>query len=611
MHGKPASKSKTGNWKACFLIFGCEVCERVAFYAISSNLVIYLTRELHEGIAESARNVNNWTGTTFLTPLIGAFLADACLGRYWTLTLFLCGYFLALVLVTMAVSLPSLKPFPCQRLADNSIICPPASKAQIGFFYFALYLMALGAGGIKSNVSSFAGDQFDEMDPIESKRKMSFLNWWFVSISFGTMLSVSLLVYAEENLGWSSGYGAAMVATGIAAALFFLGTPAYRHQMPSGSPITRVAQVVVAASRKWHISLPVSSERFLYEVEDGNLVFAQKSKLPHSNEFEFLDRAAVMLPDDSVYSSTNKPNPWMLCPVTQVEEVKLLIRMLPIWVTNLIFSAVFAQVGTLFLSQGTTMNRSVGPHFDIPAASFPLFITMTICILLPLYDKYFVPFARRITGHERGLTILQRIGIGQVISTISIGAAALVEMKRLRVARDHGLADHPRAMVPMTIFWLLPQYVLTGVCEVFISVGQLEFFYDQAPDSMRSLGAALYLSTIAIGSFISGLLVTIVCNSTSTSDHEGWIGNNLNDSHLDYFYWLLTGISSLNCVLYVACARWYTYKNVNGSRSASSLSSSSSPSSSSSSLSSDEDKGSISCVRPLTANALGYKELWQ
>lgn len=94
IRGNPCVKSQSGNWKACCLIFGCEVCERVAFYAISSNLVIYLTTVLHEDVSTSAKNVNNWGGTTFMTPLLGAFVADAFLGRYWTITGFSCCYFL-------------------------------------------------------------------------------------------------------------------------------------------------------------------------------------------------------------------------------------------------------------------------------------------------------------------------------------------------------------------------------------------------------------------------------------------------------------------------------------------------------------------------------------
>lgn len=153
----------------------------------------------------------------------------------------------------------------------------------------------------------------------------------------------------------------------------------------------------------------------------------------------------------------------------------------------------------------------------------------------------------------------------QVISTISIALAAIVEIRRLRVARDHGLLDKPHEVVPMSIFWLLPQYCITGFSEVFISVGQLEFFYDQAPDTMRSVGTALYLSTVAVGSYCSSLLVTIVTKLTAPpNSNGGWIGNNLNRSHLDYFYWLLTVLSTLNLFIYVACAHWYTYKNVQG-----------------------------------------------
>lgn len=273
-----------------------------------------------------------------------------------------------------------------------------------------------------------------------------------------------------------------------------------------------------------------------------------------------LDKAASPpWTDSSLHKFTNyQPSPWLVCTVTQVEEVKLLVRMLPIWLTNLMFSTVFAQVGTLFLNQGTTMDRHMGPNFELPAASMPLFITATICVFLPLYDKFFVPFVRGITGDIRGLTLLQRIGVGQVISSISIAVAALVEQQRLKVAQQYGVLDEGE--VPMSIFWLLPQYMLTGICEVFISVGQMEFFLDQAPDSMRSLGNALYLSTVAVGSFVSSLLVSIVTKVTYDAN-GGWIGNNLNRSHMDYFYWLLTTLSFVNTAIFVLCARCYTYKS--------------------------------------------------
>ena len=58
--------------------------ERMAYFGIVSNLVIYLTKKLHEGTVTSANNVTNWVGTVWVTPLLGAYIADAFIGRYWT-----------------------------------------------------------------------------------------------------------------------------------------------------------------------------------------------------------------------------------------------------------------------------------------------------------------------------------------------------------------------------------------------------------------------------------------------------------------------------------------------------------------------------------------------
>ncbi|TYI90693.1 hypothetical protein E1A91_D03G139300v1 [Gossypium mustelinum] len=93
-NGNPVLKQNTGNWKACPFIFGNECCERLAYYGIATNLVSYLTKKLHEGNASAARNVTTWQGTCYVTPLIGAVLADAYWGRYWTIAAFSTIYFI-------------------------------------------------------------------------------------------------------------------------------------------------------------------------------------------------------------------------------------------------------------------------------------------------------------------------------------------------------------------------------------------------------------------------------------------------------------------------------------------------------------------------------------
>lgn len=67
---------------------GNECCERLAYYGMSTNLVNYLITHLNQGSAEAANNITNWSGTCYITTLIGAFLADAYLGRFWVIAVF-------------------------------------------------------------------------------------------------------------------------------------------------------------------------------------------------------------------------------------------------------------------------------------------------------------------------------------------------------------------------------------------------------------------------------------------------------------------------------------------------------------------------------------------
>ena len=148
------------------------------------------------------------------------------------------------------------------------------------------------------------------------------------------------------------------------------------------------------------------------------------------------------------------------------------------------------------------MDRSVWSGFDITAASLQVCISLSIVLFVPIYDRIFIPMARKFTNKPSGITMLQRIGIGIFISSISMAIAALVETKRLKTTQDHGLIDMPYATVPMRVWWLVPQYILFGLSEVFAVVG-LQESYDQVPTESRSVGVSLYLSIFGVGSFLS------------------------------------------------------------------------------------------------------------
>ncbi|XP_071735747.1 protein NRT1/ PTR FAMILY 8.3-like [Rutidosis leptorrhynchoides] len=548
--GQPVLKSNTGNWKACPFILGNECCERLAYYGIATNLVSYLTKILHQGNAVAASNVTTWQGTCYLTPLIGAVLADAYWGKYWTIAVFSIIYFIGMCTLTLSASIPSLIPADC--VGPH---CPTATFSQYAFVFTGLYLIALGTGGIKPCVSSFGADQFDDTDPKEKVRKGSFFNWFYFSINIGALVSGTYIVWVQENKGWGLGFAIPAFFMGVAIVSFFLGTPLYRFQKPGGSPITRMCQVLVASFRKRNLPLPIDSS-LLFETPYKVSAIGGSRKIIHTDELPYLDKAAVVSPTE-IENGTFSDS-WKLCTVTQVEELKILIRMFPIWATGIVFSAVYAQMSTMFVEQGMAMDTTIG-SFTIPAATLATFDVISVIFWVPVYDRLIVPVARKLTGQGRGFSELQRMGIGLFLSVFCMSAAALVEIKRLNIARSNGLVNRNVA-VPMNIFWQAPQYVFLGAAEVFFFIGQLEFFYDQSPDAMRSLCSALSLLTTALGNYLSSFILTVVTYVTARGGSPGWIPDNLNEGHLDYFFWLLAGLSFLNLVVYILCAKLYKSK---------------------------------------------------
>ena len=186
---------------------------------------------------------------------------------------------------------------------------------------------------------------------------------------------------------------------------------------------------------------------------------------------------------------------------------------------------------------------------------------LTIMITTAFYDQVSVPITRKISGHHSGITLLQRVGTGLCISFLTMVVAALVEAKRISIAKQHDLIEKSEEIVPISVWWLFPQYIRCGLADVFTLVGLQELFYNQMPESLRSLGAELYLRVLGTGSFISSAIIYIV-QAISSGCGEKWLGNNLNRAHLDYFYWMLAGLSSLNLCVYIGISKCFVYKKV-------------------------------------------------
>ncbi|KAF0919318.1 hypothetical protein E2562_029168 [Oryza meyeriana var. granulata] len=569
--GRPASRASTGRWSAAMFVLGVEIAERFAYHGVSANLISYLTGPLGESTAGAAAAINLWSGVATLLPLLVACVADAWLGRYLTIVL--------ASLLFVVVSSPHLDPhplfadrkrtrFPFFRTNEplflrnlpstwgqsasasaaarfgkcvhsglgfvdssmgmltlssalpafhgdgscsytsKSLTCSP-STAQVAIFYVSLYLVALAEAGHKPCAQAFGADQFDQNDPKESASRSSFFNWWYFGMCSGTAMTTLVSSYIQDNVGWGLGFGIPCLVMVFALVMFLLGTRNYRYYTSTqSSPFARLARAFVA------------------------LIRGSKD-----------DALAVVDDDDGDHR----------------EELRGVLRLFPIWATCIIYAVIFSQSSTFFTKQAATLDRRIGESFKVPPAALQTFISVTIIAFIPVYDRLFVPVVRRFTRLSSGITMLQRIGTGLVLALSAMIVAALVEARRLGVARDAGLVDQPKAALPMSLWWMVPQYVLFGLSDVFAMIGLQEFFYDQVPDALRSLGLAFFLSIFGVGHFFSSFIISAIDSATKKSG-ASWFANNLNRAHLDYFYWLLAGLCAVELVAFVFVSRVYVYK---------------------------------------------------
>ncbi|KAG6383148.1 hypothetical protein SASPL_157111 [Salvia splendens] len=158
-------------------------------------------------------------------------------------------------------------------------------------------------------------------------------------------------------------------------------------------------------------------------------------------------------------------------------------------------------------------------HLKLPVTCMPVFPGLRIFLLLSLYYSVFVPLSRKITGHPHGASQLQRVGIGLAFSTVSVAWAGIFERYRRHYAIQHGYeASFLIPMPDLSAYWLLIQYCLIGIAEVFCIVGLLEFLYEEAPDAMRSIGSAYAAVAGGLGCFAATVLNIIVKSITGNEE---------------------------------------------------------------------------------------------
>eukprot|EP01127_Copromyxa_protea_P014081 TRINITY_DN3870_c0_g1_i4.p1 TRINITY_DN3870_c0_g1~~TRINITY_DN3870_c0_g1_i4.p1 ORF type:complete len:388 (-),score=65.03 TRINITY_DN3870_c0_g1_i4:104-1267(-) len=350
--------------------------------------------------------------------------------------------------------------------------------------------------------------------------KQTFFNWFYFTINLGSAISYTGVAYVQQNISFTIGLAIPTAIMGLSAILFFVGYRFYRITPPTGSIIGKGTAIVYYSC-------------------------FTRSDVKRNNEF--WERAKV-----HPTSITGRP----VYSGEEVDNIRSFVKMLPIFGTFIMFWTCYAQMSSIFFTQGTVMDLKLGPDFVLPVASLHIFNALGILVLVPLFDRVLYPFLK---SRNIDFGMLRRIGCGFFLAAVGMVYAGLLEVLRLHLFSEGkwfrqkvGLSEV--IAVDLSVLAQAPAYFFIAAGEVMSSITGLEFAYSQAPATMRSLVIALFYLTSAAGNYLGSLIVTIVNAATAPNK---WIGDDLNHSHMDLYFFLLAGLAFLNFYLYVYVSSKY------------------------------------------------------
>ncbi|KAL3498458.1 hypothetical protein ACH5RR_041190 [Cinchona calisaya] len=539
--------SKKGGLKTMIFIIVNESFERLASQGLMPNMIIYLTKVYCFETATASSVLFIWSALSNGLGLFGAFLSDSYLGRFKVILLGSISSLLGMTLVWLTAMIPQLKPSACDQLKQN-YSAPDASQSIPLLSSFLL--ISIGSGCIRPCYMAFGADQLDNKENPNNERVIqSYFNWYYASTGISTILSMTVIVYIQDHLGWSIGFGILAILMVFFALIFLAGSSLYIKVKPSESLFTGFFQVLVAAFRNRKIHWSSKKDHECYHITPD-------SKLLILNEdFRCLNKACIIRdPSTDLTSDGSASNPWSLCSVEQVESLKAILRVVPMWSTGLTLLLVTDQTSFLTL-QASSMDRHIFSNFEIPAGSFSLFMVITLTIWVAFYDRVLSPLLAKFTGNPQGLSLVVRMGIGLIMSCIAMTFAAIIESIRLKKVTEEGIQDDPNVVVDMSAMWLVPQTVFMGLAEALNTVGQIQFFYMMFPKSMSSIAIAMYTFGMALANLFGSLLVNVVNSLTGHGSKVRWLASNLNEGHLDYYYWLLAFLNLINFFYFLHCCQ--------------------------------------------------------
>uniref|UniRef100_A0AAX7V9J0 Solute carrier family 15 member 1 n=1 Tax=Astatotilapia calliptera TaxID=8154 RepID=A0AAX7V9J0_ASTCA len=386
---KPKKRSATifGYPLSIFFIVVNEFCERFSYYGMRAVLVLYFKYFLKWDEDFATTIYHTFVALCYLTPILGAIVADSWLGKFKTIVYLSIVYTVGQVV--MAIS-------AIQDITDtNKDGTPDNMTLHVALSMLGLFLIALGTGGIKPCVAAFGGDQFEDH---QEKQRSTFFSIFYLSINAGSLISTLITpILRAQTCGIHIQQECYPLAFGVPAALmvvalivFIVGSPMYIRNPPQGNIIVKVCKCIG---------------------------FAVKNRFRHRSS-QYPKRDHWMDWAEEKYDKL------------LIAQVKMALKVLFLYIPLPMFWALFDQQGSRWTFQATTMNG----NFATSLSSHQTVNPILILILVPVMDTLIYPLIAKCFN----FTPLRRITVGMFLAALAFVAAAL-----LQIQIDKTLPDFP------------------------------------------------------------------------------------------------------------------------------------------------------------------------
>ncbi|XP_073134677.1 protein NRT1/ PTR FAMILY 1.2-like [Henckelia pumila] len=526
-----------GGFRTLPFIVGAEALEKLATYGLTPNMTVYLMGQYHMRMTTASNVLFLWSSATNFMPIVWAIIADSLLGRFYAIGFGSIICFLGMILLWLTTVITNAKPTPCD---ESSAHCSSPTVLQFVFLCSSLGLISIGAGGVRSSSLAFGANQLRKGNPKKTSRvKDSYFSWYYASTTFSVIIAYTCVVYIQDNLGWRVGIAVPASLMLLAVFVFFSASSFYIKPDCKTSLVTDLVKVIVASYKNRHFKLSDGTADVVYQHNNGS------SNIPPSRNLRLLNKACVVKdPQCDPAANGIATNSISMCTVDQVEELKSLLRVIPIWSTGMIMFVNVCQTSFTVL-QAASMNRKIS-SFEVPAASFSTLAFLSVIIWVIFYDRVFLSLASRVRGRRVQISTRTRMGFGIFLSfTAMLVTAAVESIRRTTVAAN------------MSAVWLVPQHCLTGFAEALNVIAQNEFYFSELPRSMWSIAATLNAIGLALANLVASFILNSVDVISKEGGHESWISSDIDKGRYDYYYLVLAGLSMANMLYFLVCSNAY------------------------------------------------------